>query len=64
MRKIITFFSVAIAILVAFGEGSAFSPTETNRVARKLIYRAMRLSGGKRQSGMSGAAWGHGSLRL
>lgn len=45
MRKIIAFFSVAIAILAAFGEGSAFSPTETNRVARKLIYRAMRLSG-------------------
>ena len=45
MRKIIAFFSAAMAILVALGEGSAFSPAETNRVARKLIYRAMRLSG-------------------
>lgn len=45
MKKIAMFYIAAIAVLVVLGEGPAFSPAETNRVARRLIYRAMRLSG-------------------
>lgn len=40
----ICFFAAAFAFVV-LGEGLTFSPAETNRVAKKLIYRAMRLSG-------------------
>ena len=45
MRKIMAFFGAAMIILAVFGEGSAFPQAETNRVARKLLHRAMRLSG-------------------
>ena len=45
MKKIAMFCIAATAVFLVLGEGPAFSPAETNRVARKLIYRAMRLSG-------------------
>ena len=45
MKKIAMFCIAATAVFLVLGEGPAFSPSETNRVARKLIYRAMRLSG-------------------
>ena len=45
MKKTIPFYIAAAVAFAAFGDGPAFSPAETNRVARKLVYRAMRLSG-------------------
>lgn len=45
MKKTIQFYIAAAVAFAAFGDGPAFSPAETNRVARKLVYRAMRLSG-------------------
>ena len=45
MKKAIPFYIAAAVAFAAFGDGPAFSPSETNRVARKLVYRAMRLSG-------------------
>lgn len=45
MKKTIPFYIAAAVVFVAFGDGPAFSPAETNRVVRKLVYRAMRLSG-------------------
>ena len=45
MKKAIPFYIAAAVAFAAFGDGPAFSPAETNRVARKLVYRAMRLSG-------------------
>jgi hypothetical protein len=45
MKKIAMFCIAVIAVLVVLGEGPTFSPAETNRLARRLIYRAMRLSG-------------------
>ena len=45
MKKTIPFYIVTALAFAMFGDGSAFSPAETNRVARKLVYRAMRLSG-------------------
>ena len=44
MKKIAIFCIAVIAALVVLGEGPAFSQAETNRIARRLIYRAMRLS--------------------
>ena len=45
MKKTIPFYIVTALAFAMFGDGPAFSPAETNRVARKLVYRAMRLSG-------------------
>ena len=45
MKKTIPFYIAAAVAFAAFGDGPAFSPAETNRVVRKLVYRAMRLSG-------------------
>ncbi len=45
MKTRVAFCIMSIAAFVALGDGSAFSPAETNRVARRLIHRAMRLSG-------------------
>jgi len=44
MKTSVAFCMVSIAAFVALGEELAFSPAETNRVARRLIHRAMRLS--------------------
>ena len=45
MKKTITFYVAVAFAFAVFGAGLEFSPSETNRVAKKLIYRAMRLSG-------------------
>ena len=45
MKTRVVFCIMSIAAFVALGDGPAFSPAETNRVARRLIHRAMRLSG-------------------
>jgi len=42
--KMVVFCLVSLAVSAALGEEPAFCVAETNRVARRLIHRAMRLS--------------------
>ena len=45
MRTIFSAFVMSIVVSALFGNAPDFSQAETNRVARRLLYRAMRLSG-------------------
>ena len=44
MRTIFSAFAMSIVVSALFGNAPDFSQAETNRVARRLLYRAMRLS--------------------
>ena len=44
MRTIFSAFVMSIVVSALFGNAPDFSQAETNRVARRLLYRAMRLS--------------------